>query len=238
MSPRAPSLTSSAATAVTIKTTATETRPRQTARRAPIRLLRFLGARRVDEPTADDLAPASRAELDRGSSREAAEPRTPRRRSQRAADHGADAAPRREEQRRMRFGLVHRIMTDALAALGVLARREHRVDVRRGRRASSSSGSRMALAVPESWQSRPALRHLATIGPLALFAVQAVRLLAGRPALDVAVEFAADPPDHPPRDAPGRGARSADHRPRAPSLRRRHRARRRARRTGSASSAS
>ncbi|HVH42341.1 MAG TPA: DUF3488 and transglutaminase-like domain-containing protein [Labilithrix sp.] len=90
----------------------------------------------------------------------------------------------------MRFGLVHRIMTDALAALGVLAV----VNT-----ASMSSwttgfvvlGLALALAVPESWQSRPALRHLATIGPLTLFAVQGVRLLAGRSALDVAVEFAA-----------------------------------------------
>ena len=90
----------------------------------------------------------------------------------------------------MRFGLVHRIMTDALAALGVIAV------------ANTSSMSPwtevlllialcLALAVPEGWQNKPALRHLATIGPLTLFAVQGVRLLAGRPALDIAVEFAA-----------------------------------------------
>ena len=90
----------------------------------------------------------------------------------------------------MRFGLVHRIMTDALAALGVIAV------------ANTSSMSpwtevllilalMLALAVPEGWQNKPALRHLATIGPLTLFAVQGVRLLAGRPALDIAVEFAA-----------------------------------------------
>jgi len=90
----------------------------------------------------------------------------------------------------MRFGLVHRVMTDALAALGVLAVVN----------TSSMSpwttgfvlvGLAAALAIPEGWQTKPALRHLATVGPLTLFAVQGVRLLAGRPTLDIAVEFAA-----------------------------------------------
>lgn len=90
----------------------------------------------------------------------------------------------------MRFGLVHRIMTDALAALGVLA------VVNTASMSPWTTGIvlvslALALAVPDSWQSKPALRHLATIGPLTLFAVQGARLLAGRPALDVAVEFAA-----------------------------------------------
>jgi transglutaminase-like putative cysteine protease len=90
----------------------------------------------------------------------------------------------------MRFGLVHRIMTDALAALGVLA------VVNTASMPPWTTGVvlvslALSLVVPETWQSRPTLRHLATIGPLTLFAVQAVRLLAGRPALDVAVEFAA-----------------------------------------------
>ncbi|MDF2695080.1 MAG: Transglutaminase-like enzyme putative cysteine protease, partial [Labilithrix sp.] len=90
----------------------------------------------------------------------------------------------------MRFGLVHRIMTDALAALGVLAV-VNTASMSTWTTGFVVTGLAMALAVPESWQSRPALRHLATIGPLTLFAVQGVRLLAGRPALDVAVEFAA-----------------------------------------------
>ena len=90
----------------------------------------------------------------------------------------------------MRFGLVHRIMTDALAALGVLA------VVNTASMSPWTTGIvlvslALALAVPDAWQSKPALRHLATIGPLTLFAVQGARLLAGRPALDVAVEFAA-----------------------------------------------
>ena len=90
----------------------------------------------------------------------------------------------------MRFGLVHRIMTDALAALGVLAV-VNTASMSSWTTGFVVAGLALALAVPESWQSKPGLRHLATIGPLTLFAVQGVRLLAGRPALDVAVEFAA-----------------------------------------------
>ena len=90
----------------------------------------------------------------------------------------------------MRFGLVHRIMTDALAALGVLAV-VNTASMSPWTTALVLVSLALALAVPEAWQNRPTLRHLATIGPLTLFAVQGVRLLAGRPALDVAVEFAA-----------------------------------------------
>jgi protein-glutamine gamma-glutamyltransferase len=90
----------------------------------------------------------------------------------------------------VRFGLVHRIMTDALAALGVLAV-VNTASMSPWTTGFVVAGLALALAVPESWQAKPALRHLATIGPLTLFAVQGVRLLAGRPALDVAIEFAA-----------------------------------------------
>ena len=90
----------------------------------------------------------------------------------------------------MRFGLVHRVMTDALAALGVLAV------------VSTASlspwtnlllvlGLAIAIAIPEAWQGRPALRHFATVAPLTLLLIQGARLLAGRSPLDVAVEFAA-----------------------------------------------
>jgi protein-glutamine gamma-glutamyltransferase len=90
----------------------------------------------------------------------------------------------------MRFGLVHRVMTDALAALGILAV------------VSTSSmspwanavvlvGLVVSLAIPEAWQSKPQLRQFATLGPLALFVIQAARLLMGRSMLDIAVEFAA-----------------------------------------------
>ena len=69
----------------------------------------------------------------------------------------------------MRFGLVHRVMTDALAALGVLAV-VSTASLSPWTNASCCVGLAAALAVPEAWQSRPALRHFATIAPLALLA--------------------------------------------------------------------
>ena len=90
----------------------------------------------------------------------------------------------------MRFGLVHRIMTNALAALGILAV-VNTASMSPWTTGFVLVGLAIALAIPEGWQSRPALRHLATIGPLTLFAVQAIRFLAGRSMLDIAVEFAA-----------------------------------------------
>lgn len=90
----------------------------------------------------------------------------------------------------MRFGLVHRIMVDALVTLGILAV------------VSTSAmnpwtiglvlaGLVFALAMPETWQTSAFVRHLSTIGPLTLFVVQVARVLTGRSPLDVAVEFAA-----------------------------------------------
>ena len=90
----------------------------------------------------------------------------------------------------MRFGLVHRIMTDALAALGVLAV-VSTASMSPWTNAVLLIGLAGALAIPERWQTKPALRHFAAIAPLAPFVIQGARLLAGRSALDVAVEFAA-----------------------------------------------
>lgn len=91
----------------------------------------------------------------------------------------------------MRFGMVHRVMTDALAALGVIAL------------VASGQFNRyvswailiclgLALVVRESWQRHTALRHLDTGILLAVIAVQVVRIVAtDASVLDVLVEFAA-----------------------------------------------
>jgi transglutaminase-like putative cysteine protease len=90
----------------------------------------------------------------------------------------------------MRFGLIHRIMTDALAALGVLAV-VSTASLSPWTNAMLVVGLAIAIVIPESWQGRPILRHFATIAPLALLLAQGGRLLAGHSPLDVAVEFAA-----------------------------------------------
>jgi transglutaminase-like putative cysteine protease len=90
----------------------------------------------------------------------------------------------------MRFGLVHRIMTNALATLGVLAV-VSTTTMGPWTNAVLLVGLAGALMIPEAWQSKSALRHFAGIAPIALFLAQGVRILAGRPPLDVAVEFAA-----------------------------------------------
>ncbi len=90
----------------------------------------------------------------------------------------------------MRFGLVHRVMTDALAALGILAI-VSTASLSLWTNVLLLLGLVLAILVPESRQGRPALRHFATLAPLLLLAVEGGRILAGRFPLDVAVEFAA-----------------------------------------------
>ncbi len=90
----------------------------------------------------------------------------------------------------MRFGLVHRVMTDALAALGILAI-VSTASLSLWTNVLLLLGLTLAIFVPESRQGRPALRHFATVAPLLLLAVEGGRVLAGRFPLDVAVEFAA-----------------------------------------------
>jgi transglutaminase-like putative cysteine protease len=90
----------------------------------------------------------------------------------------------------MRFGFVHRVMTDALAALGVLAL------VLSGQFSRWVSGAIviglcLALSIRESWQRHPALRHLDTAALLVVLAVQVGRVLFDANVLDVLVEFAA-----------------------------------------------
>lgn len=90
----------------------------------------------------------------------------------------------------MRFGMVHRVMTDALAALGVIAL------------VASGQFERWmsiviliclvaALSVRESWQRHPALRHLDTGALLIVLAVQVVRIAFDASIIDVVVEFVA-----------------------------------------------
>jgi transglutaminase-like putative cysteine protease len=90
----------------------------------------------------------------------------------------------------MRFGLVHRVMTDALAVLGVLAV-VNTASMSTWTNIAVLLGLAVAVAIPEAWQKKPTLRHISTVGPLALFVIQGTRLIAGRSALDAAVEFAA-----------------------------------------------
>lgn len=90
----------------------------------------------------------------------------------------------------MRFGLVHRVMTDALAVLGVLAVVS---TATLGPWATGLlvAGLVLALAVPEAWQSREAMRRFGTGAVLVLFVAQITRVVLGQSLLDVAVQFAA-----------------------------------------------
>ena len=90
----------------------------------------------------------------------------------------------------MRFGLVHRVMTDALAALGVLAL------------VASGQFSRpvnvaitlflaIAIAMKESWRHEAANRHVDTVAVFALVAAQLGRaFFTNSSVLDLLIEFA------------------------------------------------
>ncbi|NUQ76770.1 MAG: DUF3488 domain-containing protein [Polyangiaceae bacterium] len=90
----------------------------------------------------------------------------------------------------MRFGMIHRVMTDALAALGVLALV---VSGQFNRWVSIAILIGLALAIfaRDAWQRRASLRHLDTAALLTVLAVQAVRIMLDANVLDVLVEFAA-----------------------------------------------
>ena len=90
----------------------------------------------------------------------------------------------------MRFGLIHRIMTDALATLGLLALVTSG-ELNRWMSLTIVAGLVAALLIPERWQDRPLLRQLAVTAPVALLVTQVGRLVAGGPLLSLAVEFAA-----------------------------------------------
>jgi transglutaminase-like putative cysteine protease len=90
----------------------------------------------------------------------------------------------------MRFGLVHRIMTDALAALGLLSLLVSG-ELNRWFVGLLSIGLAGALAVPQRHQDHPLLRRFAVVFPLGFLALQAARLFGGESLLTLAVEFAA-----------------------------------------------
>lgn len=89
----------------------------------------------------------------------------------------------------MRFGLVHRLMTNALATLGVLAV-VNTVGMPPWTAGLVLFGLAVAVALPETIQAKPWMRTLATVGPLGLFVIEVVRVVLGASALDTAVEFA------------------------------------------------
>jgi transglutaminase-like putative cysteine protease len=101
----------------------------------------------------------------------------------------------------MRFGVVHRLMTDALAALGVLAV-VSTASMNPWTSAFLLVSLVVCLAIPEGWAAAAktqagrkarddAMRHFGNIAPVALCVVQGARLVLGRSPLEVAVEFAA-----------------------------------------------
>jgi transglutaminase-like putative cysteine protease len=89
----------------------------------------------------------------------------------------------------MRFGLIHRIMTNLLATLGILAL------VTSGELGRATStfillGLAIAIVLPERWQTHPVANRVATIAPLLVLVLQIGRLAWGAPLLEVTVEFA------------------------------------------------
>lgn len=90
----------------------------------------------------------------------------------------------------MKFGLTHRILTSALAALGVLA------IVLSGALPRVSTvlllaGLIFALLATEKFQQSPTARYAAAIVPSVLLGIEFLRLIGGANLLDLAVEFAA-----------------------------------------------
>jgi hypothetical protein len=90
----------------------------------------------------------------------------------------------------MKFGLTHRVLTSALAALGVcaiiLSGTLPRTSV-----ALLVVGLIAALLATERFQQSSAARYTAAIVPSVLLGVEFLRFLGGTPLLDLAVEFAA-----------------------------------------------
>lgn len=90
----------------------------------------------------------------------------------------------------MRFGLVHRIMTDALAALGVFALVASG-QFSRGINIAVTIGLVICISMKEEWRHEAANKHADTIAVFALVAAQFGRaLFTGASILDLLIEFA------------------------------------------------
>lgn len=90
----------------------------------------------------------------------------------------------------MRFGLIHRLMTDAMAALGLLAL------VSSGQLNNWTSAVLLvslaiAFAVPDGLKEHALTRQLSVLVPLGLLGLELTRLSLGGPVIELAVEFAA-----------------------------------------------
>lgn len=90
----------------------------------------------------------------------------------------------------MKFGLVHRIMTDALAVIGLLSL------VASGKLSGAVSvlvlvGMAVALALPDTFKQGGPMKVFSVVAPLGTLSVQAARLLTGADPIPVVVEFAA-----------------------------------------------
>ncbi|MEB2314199.1 MAG: DUF3488 and transglutaminase-like domain-containing protein [Sorangiineae bacterium] len=90
----------------------------------------------------------------------------------------------------MKFGLIHRIMTDALAALGLLALVTSG-ELPRAVSVTLLVALAVALFLPERWQAASLMRRVGTWGPLALLLVELARLFTGAVVLPLVIEFAA-----------------------------------------------
>ncbi|HYJ07546.1 MAG TPA: DUF3488 domain-containing protein, partial [Polyangiaceae bacterium] len=90
----------------------------------------------------------------------------------------------------MRFGLIHRIMTDALAALGLLSLLVSG-ELNRWFVLATVLGLVVAILLPQRYQDHAVTRRLAVVVPLSVLALQTSRLFSGESLLPLAVEFAA-----------------------------------------------
>ncbi len=90
----------------------------------------------------------------------------------------------------MRFGLVHRIMTDALAALGVLAL------VTSGKLNIYAAvlvvvGMVAGIFIPVQYRQQAPLKLLSVVSPLSILGIQLLRLFLGGDPIPIVIEFAA-----------------------------------------------